>query len=153
MWPFFNPTIEVVTFCFRGWCMLGVLLLLAFIRLGHECAQTRPPFILSFKRVFGGKFPLPEKFSSEEDWTHDTASSRTASSTHYQWAIPAPVISSESDYLTLSVIRMFNLNCFNSITNCTSWSVDLYARKWFKAVFLGCWSCDPNPRSRPLKSA
>ena len=34
---FFNPTIEVVTFCLRGWCMLGVVLLLAFTRLGHEC--------------------------------------------------------------------------------------------------------------------
>ena len=30
-------TIEVVTFCFRGWCVLGVFLLPAFIRLGHEC--------------------------------------------------------------------------------------------------------------------
>ena len=36
MWPFFNPTIEVVTFCLHGWCMLGVLLLLAFTHLGHE---------------------------------------------------------------------------------------------------------------------
>ena len=33
---FFNPTIEVVTFRLRGWCMLGVFLLLAFARLGHE---------------------------------------------------------------------------------------------------------------------
>ena len=37
------------------------------------------------------KSPLPENFSSEEDQTHDTASSRTASPKHYQWAIPAPV--------------------------------------------------------------
>ena len=37
MCPFFNPTIEVVTFSLRGWCMLGVFLLPAFIRLGHEC--------------------------------------------------------------------------------------------------------------------
>ena len=36
MWPFFNPTIKVVTFCLRGWCVLGVFLLPAFIRLGHE---------------------------------------------------------------------------------------------------------------------
>ena len=36
-WPLFNPTIEVVTFCPRGWCMLGVCLLLAFTHLGHEC--------------------------------------------------------------------------------------------------------------------
>ena len=36
-----------------------------------------------------GKSPLPEKFSSEEDRTHDTASSRTASPTHCQWCFPA----------------------------------------------------------------
>ena len=35
------------------------------------------------------KFPLLEKFSSEEDRTHDAASSRTVRATHYQWAIPA----------------------------------------------------------------
>ena len=37
------------------------------------------------------KSPLPEKFSSEEDRTHDVASSRTASPVHYQRAIPAVV--------------------------------------------------------------
>ena len=34
---FFNPTIEVVTFCLHGWCIMGVFLLPAFIRLGHKC--------------------------------------------------------------------------------------------------------------------
>ena len=34
---FFNPTIEVVTCRLHGWCMVGVLLLPAFARLGHEC--------------------------------------------------------------------------------------------------------------------
>ena len=34
---FFNPTIEIVTFHIRGWCMLGVVLLLPFTHLGHEC--------------------------------------------------------------------------------------------------------------------
>ena len=38
------------------------------------------------------KSHLQEKFSSEEEGTHDTASSRTASPTHYQQAIPAPVM-------------------------------------------------------------
>ena len=33
---FFNSTIEIVTFRRRGWCMLGVFLLPAFTRLGHE---------------------------------------------------------------------------------------------------------------------
>ena len=37
MRPFFNPTIEVLTFCLCGWCMLRVLLLLAFTCLGDEC--------------------------------------------------------------------------------------------------------------------
>ena len=37
MWPFFNPTIEIVTFHRHGWCMLRVFLLLAFTHLGHEC--------------------------------------------------------------------------------------------------------------------
>ena len=38
-WLFFHPTIEVVTFHLRGWCMLGVFLLLAFTRLRHECLE------------------------------------------------------------------------------------------------------------------
>ena len=33
----FDPTIEVVTFRLREWCMLGVFLLPAFTCLGHEC--------------------------------------------------------------------------------------------------------------------
>ena len=81
--------------------MLSVFLLLAFTCLGHECqdlfesamecmcTQTRPGFILSSERVLGKwsqnpcylqvKSPLPEKFSSEEDWTHDAAAGRTVS--------------------------------------------------------------------------
>ena len=84
MWPFSDPTIEVVTFCLRGWCMLGVLLLPTVTHLGHNCqdlsspcmecicAQTRPWFVLSSERVLNGmgvrthvnskgkKSPLPE---------------------------------------------------------------------------------------------
>ena len=37
------------------------------------------------------KSPLLSKFSPEEDRTHDAASSRTVSLTHYQSAIPAPL--------------------------------------------------------------
>ena len=33
--PFYLTT-EVITFCLHGWCMLGMFLLLAFTRLGHE---------------------------------------------------------------------------------------------------------------------
>ena len=43
MWPFFNPTIKVVTFRLRGWCVLGVFLLLAFTRLGHEHQDLLSP--------------------------------------------------------------------------------------------------------------
>ena len=62
MWFFLNPTIEVVTICFHGWCMLCVFLSPTFICLGHECqdlwvsvmecmcAQTRP---LIWKRFWG----------------------------------------------------------------------------------------------------
>ena len=75
------------------------------------CAQTRPRFIPSSERFGGGwggggwgggmesepmltqseKSRLPEEFSPEEDRAHDAASSRTASQTHYQRAIPAPL--------------------------------------------------------------
>ena len=78
----FYPTIEAVTFHLHGWCMLGVFLLLAFTRQGHECqhllsvlkcmcAQTRPQFILSSKRDLGnqsepiqGKSPLYQRLKS-----------------------------------------------------------------------------------------
>ena len=43
MWPFFNPTIKVVTFRLRGWCVLGVFLLPAFTRLGHERQDLLSP--------------------------------------------------------------------------------------------------------------
>ena len=40
---FFNPTIEVVTFRLRGWCMLGVFLVPAFTHLGHKCQDLLSP--------------------------------------------------------------------------------------------------------------
>ena len=40
---FFNPAIEVVTFRLRGWYMLGVSLLPAFTRLGHEYQDLLSP--------------------------------------------------------------------------------------------------------------
>ena len=39
----FNPSIEVVTFRLRGWCMLGVFFLPAVTRLGHECHKLLSP--------------------------------------------------------------------------------------------------------------
>ena len=107
MWPFFNLTIEVVTFHHRGWCMLGVFLLPAFTCLGHEyedllesvrwsaCVHRLDLGWHSHPKDFGGngirthvtprdKSPLPEEVFPGEDETHDTASSRTWSLTHYQ---------------------------------------------------------------------
>ena len=43
MRPFFNPTIEVVTFRLRRWCMLGVFFFLVFICLGHEYQDLLSP--------------------------------------------------------------------------------------------------------------
>ena len=40
---FFNPTIKVVTFRLRGWCVLGVFLLPAFTRQGHEHQDLLSP--------------------------------------------------------------------------------------------------------------
>ena len=40
---FFNPTIKVVTFRLHGWCVLGVFLLPAFTRLGHERQDLLSP--------------------------------------------------------------------------------------------------------------
>ena len=41
--PFFNPTIKVVTFRLRGWCLQGLFLLPAFTRLGHEHQDLSSP--------------------------------------------------------------------------------------------------------------
>ena len=40
---FLNPTSKVVTFSLRGWCVLGVFLLPAFTRLGHERQDLLSP--------------------------------------------------------------------------------------------------------------
>ena len=67
----------------------------------YQGPETRPQFILSSKKSFGGmesepmltpreKSPLPENFSTEGDGTHNAESVRTASPTHYQRAIPTP---------------------------------------------------------------
>ena len=62
---FLIQTIEVVTFSFRGWCMLGVFLLLPFTRQGHkpqdllsQCDGTHvctdKTSVYAFIRSFGG---------------------------------------------------------------------------------------------------
>ena len=93
--------------------LLSVFLLLAFTRLGHECqdllsscdrmhvcTDQTSVYTLTRERFRGmesepmltprEKSPLPEKSSSEEDRTHDAASHRTASPTHYQLGYLSP---------------------------------------------------------------
>ena len=97
----FHPTTEVATFCLCGWCMLGVLLLLAFTHLGHECQDLLSPcngmlvrtdktsvYTLIQKNFRGQesepiKGKIPSTRCSEEDRTHNAASHRTMSPTHY----------------------------------------------------------------------
>ena len=55
---------------------------------------------------FKGKIPSTGEKISAENRTHDAASSRTVSPTHYQRAIPAPtplLMTEESDELALAV--------------------------------------------------
>ena len=108
MWPFFNPTFKVVTFLLRGWCVLGVFLLPAFTRLGHErqdlwvramkcmCAQTRPRFILSSERVFGGMEFEPMLTTGKCPQSRiEPATLWTVSPSTTNWAIPAHILSFE----------------------------------------------------------
>ena len=103
IWPFFSQTIEVV--CLHRWCMLGVILWLAFTRLGHECQDLLSPVwwnasvqrldlsLYSHPKSFGemgvrihakSKGKIPSARGSEEGWTCDAASRRTVSPTLYR---------------------------------------------------------------------
>ena len=80
------------------------------------CTQTRLIFKLSSKRVSGGmeselmltpreKSHLQEKFSSEENQTHGTASNRTGSPTYYQLSYSGPFPC--STMLTWAKVRLW----------------------------------------------
>ena len=64
------------------------------------CAQTRPWFILLYKRIFGNgvrthinsKRKISSTVGSEEDRTCGVASCRTASPTHYQLSYSSPTL-------------------------------------------------------------
>ena len=104
MWPFnhFSSTIEVVTFCLRGYRMLVEFLLLAFTHLRRiACVHRLDLGLYSHPKEFGengvrthvnskGKIPctriiLPRGGSN---WW---PTSRTVSPTHYQQAFPTQV--------------------------------------------------------------
>ena len=81
------------------------------------CAKTRPRFILSSERgFFGGnavrshvkaKGNIPSTGSSEEDRTHDAASRRTASPTHYRLSCSGPL--DNSNLITIHKTRQLSL--------------------------------------------
>ena len=58
------------------------------------------------------KSPLPEKFSLEEDQTHNAASSRTVSPTHYQQAVPAPNLQAATSTVYLKITPRLYLVLF-----------------------------------------
>ena len=111
MWPFSTPLGSHIP---SSWMVHAGCLLVASIHLSrtrmsgslesvrwNACVHRLHLSLYSYPKEFGGmesepmstprkKSPPLEKFSQEEDRTHDAASSRTASSTHNQRAIPTP---------------------------------------------------------------
>ena len=83
MWQFFNPIIEVVTFCLHGWNMLGVLLLPAFTCFGHECQDLLSPYNWNngVRTILNSKGKIPSTDGFEKGGTCDAASCRIVSST------------------------------------------------------------------------
>ena len=112
--------------------MLSVFLLPVFTCLGHEhqdlsslchgmhvCTDKNSVYTLIRKSFWGfesepmltprEKSSLPEKFSPEEDQTHDAASSRTASPTHNQLSYSGP-----SKIIQNKTAQGKHLNAFSS---------------------------------------
>ena len=95
MWPFLYPTIEAVTFHFHRWCPSRTWTSGSFVSVRWNASVHRLEVYALIQKCFWGmesepmltpreKSPLPKKFSSEEDRTHDAAPSRTAGPTNYQ---------------------------------------------------------------------
>ena len=80
-----------------------------------------------------GKIPSTGKFSSEEDWVHDTASSRTASQTHYQRSYSRP--QSPWDYSR-------HVSFINTVSVCTplTYTMRDFRRCTGKYIWTLCWS-------------
>ena len=70
--PFFNPTIELATFCLRGWCKLGVFLLKVYARVGHERQDLWSPCDgnASAHRLDFGLYSHPKEFWGNGVGTH-----------------------------------------------------------------------------------
>ena len=112
MWPFFNPTIKVVTFRLRGWCVLGVVFVAGIhpsrtwtsgsfeSMWWNACVHRLDLGLYSHPKEFLGgmefepmltpreKSPLP-KMSPEEDRTRDAVDSEPK---HYQRSYSGPAV-------------------------------------------------------------
>ena len=88
-----------------------------------------------------GKIPSTGKFSSEEDQTHDAVSSRTASPTHYQRAIPASTLLINTG-ITMQVPLLL---CSIPGTRCPCYITNIVVINirpaWYKSLyqFVWCW--------------
>ena len=130
---FFNPTIEVVTFHPRGWCMLGMFLLPAFTCLGHEwqgllsqcngmhvCTDYISVYTLIWRSVWGNgvrnhvnsKGKIPSTRDSEEVWARNAASPRTASPKRYQLSYSGPVWGLKQEAISLKITSCSSLLLF-----------------------------------------
>ena len=125
------------------------------------CAQTRSRFIPLIRKSFGGmesgpmftpkeKSPLPEKFSSEEDRTHDAAASGTASPTHYQLSYSGP----RSGCFLASLLTRCTGHCLSR--GVSSPSPELLMELIFRGFFLGPFPEFPDvdgPKPADLKDS
>ena len=135
---FFNPTIEVVTVRLRGWYMLGVFLLPAFTRLGHECQDLLSPcdgmhvctdrtsVYSLIRKKFGGmesepmltpreKSPLPEKnypLRRIEPTTLHHAGQRAQHTVNELFRPPYTEVADQSCCLTVTEYRHLTVQCW-----------------------------------------
>ena len=142
---FFNPTVKVVTFRLRGWCVLVVFLLPAFTRLGR--------FILSSERVFlgngvwthvnsQGKNHLYRKFPQRriEPATLWTASPNTTNELlwplSFVLSLLAPLPFSDEPV----VARLKNLGTFETDLSLLSWDHLRFVLKYACTVAFFRWA-------------
>ena len=112
MWPFLNPTNEVVTSRLHGWCMVDVFVAgihpyrtwtpgsFESVRW-NACVHRLDLGLYSDPKEFWGngvrshansKWKAPSTGSSEEDRTHDAASLSTASPPLYRLSYSGPTL-------------------------------------------------------------
>ena len=106
MWPFFNPTIEVVTFRLSGWCMLGVCFVAGIhpsrIRMSRCFESVR--WNACVHRLDLGLYSHPKKFWGNGDRTLANTKGKIPSTgkiLHREGLIPQHCIKQDSKPKTL----------------------------------------------------